>query len=170
MDDKSGEARLYFILSIQRQLLQEIGAPVLIALPAGWCYIIYEIQEDDMTAGKIILFIVAGLLIIFGFLFVLGAFSASGGGVGWIVIGLILWGVAFLAIFLASRIKSAAPGNTQNVTYKVDLPANVAMDTLKCKSCGGTLGPENIQMVAGAPVVTCPYCKTTYQLTEEPKW
>jgi uncharacterized Zn-finger protein len=29
---------------------------------------------------------------------------------------------------------------------------------------------DNIQMVAGAPVVNCPYCKTTYQLTEEPKW
>jgi len=26
------------------------------------------------------------------------------------------------------------------------------------------------KMVAGAPVVTCPYCGTTYQLTEEPKW
>jgi uncharacterized Zn-finger protein len=29
---------------------------------------------------------------------------------------------------------------------------------------------DNIQMVAGAPVVNCPYCHTTYQLTEEPKW
>jgi uncharacterized Zn-finger protein len=44
------------------------------------------------------------------------------------------------------------------------------MDTLKCRSCGGALKPENITMVAGAPVVTCPYCGTTYQLTEEPKW
>jgi redox-regulated HSP33 family molecular chaperone len=44
------------------------------------------------------------------------------------------------------------------------------MDTMKCKSCGGTITSENIQMVAGAPVVTCPYCHTTYQLTEEPKW
>jgi uncharacterized Zn-finger protein len=25
-------------------------------------------------------------------------------------------------------------------------------------------------MMAGAPVVTCPYCQATYQLTEEPKW
>jgi len=27
-----------------------------------------------------------------------------------------------------------------------------------------------VEVVAGAPVVTCPYCHTTYQLTEEPKW
>ncbi len=122
-----------------------------------------------MGAGKIILYIVAGLMIIFGFLYILGAFGAGGGGAGWMVLGLILWAVAFGAIFLASRLKTSA-GSAQNVTYKVDLPANVSMDTLKCKSCGGTLAPENIQMVAGAPVVTCPYCKTTYQLTEEPKW
>jgi len=25
-------------------------------------------------------------------------------------------------------------------------------------------------MVAGAPMVTCPYCHTSYQLTEDPKW
>ncbi|MCX8025201.1 MAG: hypothetical protein N3A60_08365, partial [Thermanaerothrix sp.] len=56
------------------------------------------------------------------------------------------------------------------VTLKVDLPGDINLDTLKCKSCGGTLKAENIKMVAGAPVVTCPYCGTTYQLTEEPKW
>jgi len=52
----------------------------------------------------------------------------------------------------------------------VDLPGDVNMDSLKCKSCGGTLTAENITMVAGAPMVTCPFCHTAYQLTEEPKW
>jgi len=41
---------------------------------------------------------------------------------------------------------------------------------MKCKSCGGSLTMDNIKLVAGAPVVNCPYCNTTYQLTEEPKW
>ena len=27
-----------------------------------------------------------------------------------------------------------------------------------------------LQHLAGAPVVDCPYCHTTYQLTEAPKW
>ena len=56
------------------------------------------------------------------------------------------------------------------MTLQVDLPANVNLDSLKCQSCGGVLKMDDIQMVAGAPVVNCPYCKTTYQLTEEPKW
>jgi len=121
-----------------------------------------------MSAGRIIAYIVAAILIFFGILFIWGAFSPNG-SVGWILIGVIQVGIAFGLIFFASRkpAGSQAPGQ---VTYKVDLPANVNLDTLKCKSCGGVLTMDNIQMVAGAPVVSCPYCKTTYQLTEDPKW
>jgi hypothetical protein len=122
-----------------------------------------------MRALKIIAYIIAAVLMIFGFLFILGAGNASGGGWSWVIIGIVLFLIGFGLIFWASRQKTSAAGG-DNVTLKVDLPANVAMDTLKCKSCGGALTPENIQMVAGAPVVTCPYCHTTYQLTEEPKW
>jgi hypothetical protein len=41
---------------------------------------------------------------------------------------------------------------------------------MNCKHCGGALSTDNIKMVAGAPVVSCPYCNSTYQLSEEPKW
>jgi len=82
--------------------------------------------------------------------------------------GLIMVIAGVVVIVLTLRKKTAA--GEGNVTLNVELPGNVQMDTLKCKSCGGTLKPENITMVAGAPVVTCPYCNTTYQLTEEPKW
>jgi hypothetical protein len=81
---------------------------------------------------------------------------------------LIMIGGGAYLISLAGRGKMGAV--TENVTLKVDLPANVNLETLKCKSCGGTLTMDNIQMVAGAPVVNCPYCHSTYQLTEEPKW
>jgi RNase P subunit RPR2 len=59
---------------------------------------------------------------------------------------------------------------TQQVTMKVDLPGETEMSQMNCRNCGGALKPENVKMVAGAPVVECPYCGTTYQLTEEPKW
>ena len=121
-----------------------------------------------MSAGKIIAYIGAAILIFFGVIFILGAFSPAG-QISWLLVGLVLVIIAFVLIFFASR-RPAGKAGDQNVTLKVDLPANVQMDTLKCKSCGGALQPENITMVAGAPVVTCPYCHTTYQLTEEPKW
>ena len=121
-----------------------------------------------MTAIKIIAYIAAAILIFFGVLFIWGAFGTTGGGVGWILIGLISVGIGFGLIWFGSRQKAA--GQVENVTLKVDLPADVNLDTLKCQSCGGVLSPDDIKMVAGAPVVTCPYCHTTYQLTEEPKW
>ena len=121
-----------------------------------------------MSAGKIIAYIGAAILIFFGVIFIWGAFSPNG-QTGWIWVGLISVVIGFGLIFLAGRRPAPKPGD-QTVTLKVDLPANLQMDTLKCKSCGGALQPENITMVAGAPVVTCPYCHTTYQLTEEPKW
>lgn len=117
---------------------------------------------------KIIAYIAAAILIFFGVLFIWGAFSPNGSA-GWIPIGVISVGIGFGIIWFASRMKPASQAG-DNVVLKVDLPANVNMDTLKCKSCGGALTPDNIKMVAGAPVVTCPYCNTTYQLTEEPKW
>ena len=112
-------------------------------------------------------YIAAAILIFFGVLFIWGAFSPTGDP-SWIIVGIVSVVIGCVLIFLASR-KPAVPG-IQNVTYNLDLPGNVNLDTLKCKSCGGALSADNIQMLAGAPVVTCPYCHSSYQLTEEPKW
>jgi hypothetical protein len=119
-----------------------------------------------MNAGKVIAYICAAILIFFGVLFIWGSFCAPGGGGGWIVVGLVSVGIGFGLIWFAGR-RTETPGS---MTVKLDLPANVQMDALKCKSCGGTLTSDAIKLVAGAPVVTCPYCNSTYQLTEEPKW
>ena len=121
-----------------------------------------------MKAAKIILFVIAAFFLIFSFLLFLGS-GGQGGSPVWITIGVILAALGFILIFFATRVKTQ-PDQPTNVTVNVDLPGNVDMDTIKCKSCGGTLSPEDIKMVAGAPVVTCPFCNTTYQLTEEPKW
>ena len=117
---------------------------------------------------RIIAYILAAIFIFFGILFVWGAFSPQG-STGWIPVGVISILAGFGVIWFAQR-KLAPSAGQSEVTYKVDLPANVTLDTFKCQSCGGVLKPENVTMVAGAPVVSCPYCGTTYQLTEEPKW
>jgi hypothetical protein len=127
-----------------------------------------EGMETSMNAIKIIAYIAAAILIFFGVLFIWGAFSPQG-SVGWILIGLISVGIGFGLIWFGSRQKPISQAS-ENVTLNIDLPGNVNLDSLKCKSCGGALTSDNIKMVAGAPVVTCPYCHTTYQLTEDPKW
>jgi hypothetical protein len=122
-----------------------------------------------MTAGRIIAYIVAAILIFFGVLFIWATFSPEG-QIGWLIVGAISVGIGFVLIWFGSRMKPAPGSGDQNVTLNIDLPADVNLDTLKCQSCGGALTMDNIEMVAGAPVVSCPYCDTTYQLTEEPKW
>lgn len=121
-----------------------------------------------MNAIKIIAYISAAILIFFGIMFIYATFTPDS-NLGWTLIGLISIAVGFGLIWFASRLKPAAQGDG-SVTLKIDLPANINLDTLKCKSCGGSLSTDNIKMVAGAPVVTCPYCNTSYQLAEEPKW
>ncbi len=135
-----------------------------------------------MTAtGKTVAYVIAVVLVLaalpvcgLSFLFIWGAFSPQGqtawlsvGGVGLGVgIALIAAGVG-LVVWAGQRAAAAA---AQKVTLQVDLPGQVKIDALKCQSCGGALTADNIKLVAGAPMVDCPYCHTSYQLTEAPKW
>lgn len=122
-----------------------------------------------MSAKKIILFVLGGFALVFGFLYLLGSGGAGGGGSTWLMIGAGLVIIGLILIFLATKIAPPQPADV-NVTYQVDIPGDVNMEKIKCVSCGGTIGQKDINMVNGAPVVTCPWCNTTYQLTEEPKW
>jgi Na+/melibiose symporter-like transporter len=122
-----------------------------------------------MSVGKIIMSIIASILVFFGVLFIWSAFSPEG-QTSSIIVGIITVVIGLALFFIVFRKKASAASDNQNVTVNIDLPGDVKLESLKCKSCGGTLAPENIKLVAGAPTVTCPYCNTTYQLTEEPKW
>lgn len=117
---------------------------------------------------RIAAIILAIILIFFGVLFVWGAFSPQG-QVGWLIVGGITILLGLGLILITSR-KASPSTPDQNVTLKIDLPASSKFENLQCRSCGGSLTMDNIKMVAGAPVVNCPYCHTTYQITEEPKW
>ena len=119
-----------------------------------------------MSAGKVIGYIFAAITIFFGVLFVWSAFGPQEQP-GNILIGIISAGIGFGLIWYLGRKK---PDGDQEVTLNIDLSGDVNLDTLTCESCGGHLSAENINMLAGAPVVSCPFCGTSYQLTEEPKW
>ncbi|NMC28466.1 MAG: hypothetical protein GYA45_00150 [Pelolinea sp.] len=120
-----------------------------------------------MKAGKIILFILAAVLIFFGVIFLLSISANGDVSLLWYAIAFFV--IAFLLIFFAARMKKPSEDAT-NVTLKIDLPGDVKMESIKCKSCGAPLAEGDIKMVNGAPMVTCSSCGTSYQLTEEPKW
>lgn len=125
-----------------------------------------------MTAGKIIAIIIAGILLFFGVLVMLAAFSPDTANQwGTLVSGGIISSIGLVIIWLTLRATSSgSQSSSQNVTLQVDLPASVKLEKFKCTNCGNPITAKDIIMIAGAPTVNCPYCGQIYQLTEEPKW
>lgn len=129
--------------------------------PTSWLYI-----------GAVILLLLAAAGICVGGFILLGAAGGAQGVTGLGTTGVVLGALALIAgiamIVIAAR--KTKQETAQNVTLKVDLPGETKIEQMKCRSCGGELTADNIKLVNGAPMVTCPYCNTVYQLTEEPKW
>lgn len=127
-----------------------------------------------LFVGAAILFLIGLCLLAYGVLNVVGSTSASGSS-SWLTFGFGFGavGVLFLAGgagLIYAGMRGQKTEVIQQVSMNVDLPGNTKIEQLTCRNCGGALKPENIKLVNGAPMVECPFCGTTYQLTEEPKW
>jgi hypothetical protein len=129
--------------------------------PATWLYV-----------GAVVLLVLAALGICGGLFVLLGASGGAQGVTGIGNTGIVIGALALLGgiVMLVIAARKSKQDTVQNVTLQVDLPGQTKIDAMKCKSCGGTLTADNIKLVNGAPMVTCPFCGTIYQLTEEPKW
>jgi uncharacterized membrane protein len=120
--------------------------------------------------GAIIALIAAALLVLFGILWIIASTGAEaspgwfGQGIIMVIIGLVVVGVA---VFVIIKMRPQPP---QEIVQKVDLTGDVAMQGLKCKNCGADLDKNSITVKEGAIYVSCPYCGSTYQIVEEPKW
>ena len=132
--------------------------------------------------NKTFLYIAAGILLLlgiclfgYGILMIVGSTASQanaswlGFGIGFAVVGGVFIGGGILLV-VRGQAKGQVGGGGDNITYKIDLPAQTKVEQMKCRSCGGSLKADNVKMIAGAPTVECPFCGTTYQLTEEPKW
>jgi predicted RNA-binding Zn-ribbon protein involved in translation (DUF1610 family) len=123
-----------------------------------------------MSTGKIIGYIVAGILLFFGVLWLLSAFSAQAASPGGrlLVGGLLV--VIGLGLIVAIRLREPKPEQKVTIQQKIDIGGDVDMEAFKCRSCGSQLDKSAISIVEGAVMVTCPYCGASYQIVEEPKW
>jgi len=108
-------------------------------------------------------YVLAGLLGLGGLIFLVGA--VQGNTLTRIITGVVLIGAAILLSFLG-RIKTPQP----TVVQQIELPGDLHAEQLKCDACGATLDPESVSVKAGGIFVECPYCGTSYQIEEEPKW
>lgn len=122
--------------------------------------------------GRIVGYVVAGILILFGVLY-LWSIPAAGSGqlVSRLIVGLISVAVGVAIIWV---VRTRGPATIQQITQQVELDLEAGgelnVEKLKCQSCGAELSKDSVSLVQGAVMINCPYCGSTYQLTEEPKW
>ena len=123
-----------------------------------------------MSTGKIIGYVVAGILIFFGVLFLWAAFgSGTANPGGRLLVGGILVALG-LGIIVAVRLREPKPKQEVTIRQAIDLTGEVEREAMKCESCGAQLDKKANSVVEGAVMVNCPYCDAAYQVVEEPKW
>lgn len=122
-----------------------------------------------MSTGKIIGYIVAGIFIFFGVLFLWAAFTPGANAAGRLIVGGLSVAIG-LGIIFAVRLREPKPKQEVTIRQEIDIGGDVEMEALKCESCGAQLDKSAISLAEGAAVVTCPYCSATYQIVEQPKW
>ncbi len=112
---------------------------------------------------KLVTYLIAAVVALFGLMFIIGA----QGQVMRFVVGIVLLGAAGVLIYL-TRVQP----KKEEITHvqKIDLTGDVRLEAMKCTSCGGALGKDNLIVRAGAIFVDCPYCGASYQIEEAPKW
>ncbi len=113
---------------------------------------------------KIIAYIIAAICLLFGILFIWGAFSTPFDQSS-LIIGIVtvIIGIVILAVTLKNK------KTVQNV-YKVDLPGEMNVKNESCRQCGAPLNANDFKMVNSTPTIECHYCGAIYEVTEEPKW
>ena len=123
-----------------------------------------------MSAGKIVGYVISGIFIFFGVIWLWSAFAPdTGSPVGRLVVGVILVGIG-LAIITAIKLREPKPEQKVVLEQKIDFSGDIELEKLQCKNCGAELDKKSITLAQGAVVVSCPYCGTSYQMVEEPKW
>jgi Zn finger protein HypA/HybF involved in hydrogenase expression len=112
---------------------------------------------------KIAVYLLSGLIGVLGLIFVTGWQEQTSR----LIIGIILLVAAFVLVYL-TRVQ-ARTTTTTNI-QKIDLSGDVSLEEIRCRSCNAPLSKDEIEVKAGAILVSCEHCGATYQFEEEPKW
>jgi len=129
-----------------------------------------EPQATKFSFLAIIGLIFAIFLVLFGFLNLYSLASPNATNtVGRVMVALICFAIGGGIIFAVVKRAFAKPEKME-VIQKIDLTGDVAAKELTCQSCGAILDDKSVSVQAGAVFISCSYCHSSYQLTEDPKW
>ncbi len=58
----------------------------------------------------------------------------------------------------------------KTVIQRLEVSGQMKAVPIKCPNCSASIDANRIKIVSGVPYATCPYCGTTFEVAEEPKW
>jgi predicted Zn finger-like uncharacterized protein len=58
----------------------------------------------------------------------------------------------------------------KTIIQRLEVSGQMKAVPIKCPNCSASIDANRIRIVSGVPYVTCPYCGTTFEVAEEPKW
>ncbi|MDH4208401.1 MAG: hypothetical protein OEV76_05970, partial [Anaerolineae bacterium] len=97
--------------------------------------------------GRIIGYIVAGILIVLGLIYLLSIPAAgSAQFLSRLIVGVIALAIGVVIIWV---IRTRGPAPIQQITQQVelDMPGDVNVEKLKCQSCGAELSKDAVSLV-----------------------
>ncbi len=71
------------------------------------------------------------------------------------------------AIAYVSYMTSRKP---TKIIQQLEISGQMKGAAIKCPNCSASVDANTIKIISGVPYATCPYCGTTFEVTEEPKW
>ncbi len=113
--------------------------------------------------------IASAVLLFFGFIFVVSAGSVALTS-GQQALRLIEGGILIIVGFIIAYVSYVFSRKPTTILQQVELSGQMKAAALKCPHCSGSVEANQIKIVSGVPYATCPYCGTTFEVAEEPKW
>jgi predicted Zn finger-like uncharacterized protein len=108
--------------------------------------------------------IAAAILFFFAIVFALAA-SVQATSTRLVTSGLLF--VIGLAVIIGIYYVTRKP---KTVIQRLEVSGEMKAAAIKCPNCSASIDANQIKMVSGVPYIKCPYCGTTFEVTEEPKW
>jgi len=102
----------------------------------------------------------SSILIILGLLFAIASIRQSSR----LIVGIIMVGSGFGILYLLRK------RDKERRRLEIPLPGRFSVQSLRCPNCSGELDASQMKMKGGVPIIECPYCGSSIEVTEEPKW
>ena len=113
----------------------------------------------------------SAILLFFGFIFLLSAGAETiSSQPGLQTLRLLEGGILLAFGFAIVYVTYVFSRKPTTIVQQLELSGQMKGAPIKCPNCSASVNANSIKIVSGVPYATCPYCGTTFEVIEEPKW